>query len=85
MVEGVLALLASAAAVFCRAIQQQNVVGGYYLAAFVTSYGIALCDVATVLLVVSGGMHMVPWVGSGGAIGVATAMVAHRRATRGRI
>lgn len=72
-------MLASFALVFLKAIQQQNVIHGWYGWAGVTSYGLALSEVAVVLLVVDSGWPAVPWVGTGGAIGVTAAMWAHRR------
>lgn len=72
-------LVATFALVFLRAIQQQNVIGGHYLAAALTPYAIACAEVASVLLVVQTGWSAVPWVGTGGALGVTSAMWVHRR------
>jgi len=71
-------LLATFGLVFMRAIQQQNVIHGNYLAAAITPYAIAVFEVATVLWVVDAGWYAVPWVGAGGAIGVTSAMYLHR-------
>lgn len=68
--------------VFLRAIQQQNVIHGNYLAAAVTPYAIACAEVASVLFVVSIGWASIPWVGSGGALGVTLGMYVHRRVRR---
>ncbi len=65
--------------VFLRAIQQQNVIGGHYVAAALTPYAIAFAEVASVLWVVSIGWTAIPWVGTGGALGVLAAMYLHRR------
>jgi hypothetical protein len=65
--------------VFSRAIQQQNVTGGHYLAAAVTPYMIAVGEVLTVLLVVDTGIAAIPYVGTGGAIGAVSAMWVHRK------
>lgn len=73
------ALLASFSIVFLRAIQQQNVIHGRFKMAAATSYLIAIAEVAVVLIVVSKGWPAVPWVGTGGALGVTLAMYAHRR------
>lgn len=73
------ALTATVALVFLRAWQQQNVTGGHYWAAAATSYGIAAADVGVVLSVIEHGWSAVPWLGTGGAIGVTAAMVLHRR------
>ena len=72
-------LIATFGLVFMRAIQQQNVIHGHYWLAAVTPYMIAVFEVATVLWVVDTGWPAVPWVGTGGAIGVTTAMFLHRR------
>jgi hypothetical protein len=72
-------LLATFALVFLRAIQQQNVIGGHYLSAALTPYLIACAEVASVLWVVAIGWPAVPWVGTGGALGVTSAMILHRR------
>jgi len=71
--------------VFLRAIQQQNVIGGHYLAAAITSYGIAVGEVLAIVLIVQTGWSAIPMVGTGGAIGAVSAMWVHRRATRARI
>lgn len=65
--------------VFLRAIQQQNVIGGHYMAAAVTPFAIAVAEVASVLFVVRIGWEAVPVVGLGGAIGVCSAMSIYRR------
>jgi hypothetical protein len=72
-------MAATFALVFLRAIQQQNVIGGHYVAAALTPYAIAVAEVASVLGVVSVGWTAIPWVGSGGALGVLSAMYLHRR------
>jgi vacuolar-type H+-ATPase subunit I/STV1 len=73
------ALIASFAIVFLRAIQQQNVIHGRYKSAAITSYMIAIAEVGVVLIVVNTGWPAVPWIGTGGALGVTFAMYAHRR------
>ncbi len=72
-------LLATFCLVFLRGIQQQNVIHGQYLMAAITPYAIACAEVASVLLVVKTGWPAIPWVGTGGALGVAAAMWTHRR------
>jgi hypothetical protein len=75
--------LATCLLVFARAIQQQNVSGGHYLAAALTPFAIAAGEVATVLWVVQAGTWAsVPWMGAGGALGATAAMYAHRRFQR---
>lgn len=73
------ALLVTAALVFLRAIQQQNVIHGHYAAAALTSYVIAAAEIGVVLSVVTNGWSAVAWIGTGGAVGVTSAMWAHRR------
>ncbi len=72
-------LLATFGLVFMRAIQQQNVIHGNYLLAAITPYAIAVFEVAVVLWVVDTGWPAVPWVGTGGALGVTAGMAIHRR------
>ena len=72
-------LLATFALVFLRAIQQQNVIHGQYWLAGITPYALAVAEVASVLWVVQTGWSAIPWVGTGGAIGVTTAMMLHRK------
>ena len=72
-------VLATFALVFLRAIQQQNVIHGHYIAAALTSFAIAAAEVALLLQIVEHTWDTVPWIGLGGAIGVTAAMAAHRR------
>jgi hypothetical protein len=75
-----LVLAASTAClVFGRAVQQLNVMHGHYYLAAVTPYAIALGEVANTLYVVHIGWPAVPWVGTGGTLGVVTAMYSHKR------
>jgi hypothetical protein len=75
----IILLVVTALLVFLRAFQSQNVVCGYYWWAVLTSYGMAIGEVAVVLIVVEAGWPSIPWVGTGGAIGVITAMYIHRK------
>ena len=72
-------LIATFALVFLRGLQQQNVIHGHYWMAAITPYAIACAEVASVLLVVQTGWSAIPWVGTGGALGVTAAMWTHRR------
>ena len=76
-----LALIAATAVlVFGRAIQQQNVIGGHYLAAALTPYLIAAGEVAVIGIVAADPtVGAVLAVGTGGAIGALSAMWLHRR------
>ena len=71
-------LFATFSLVFLRGLQQQNVIHGNYIAAALTPYLIACAEVASVLLVVKTGWSSIPWVGTGGAIGIVSAMLFHR-------
>jgi len=71
--------IVTALLVFLRAFQSQNVVCGYYWWAILTSYGMAIGEVAVVLFVVDKGWSSIPWIGTGGAIGVVLAMYIHRK------
>jgi len=78
-------LIATFALVFLRAIQQQNVIGGHYVLAAITPYAIAVAEVATIVWVVQIGWPAIPWVGTGGALGVTSAMYLYRRWAHGRV
>lgn len=70
-------------AAFClvalRATQQLNVMNKLYWWAIGTSYCLAFADIALILFVVQSGWSAVPWIGTGGALGVTFAMYFHRR------
>ena len=68
--------------VFLLAFQQQNVQHDYKYWAALTSYGISIADVVVVLGTVSYGVSAIPYIGTGGAIGVVVAMVVHKRIRR---
>lgn len=70
-------LLATFALVFLRAMQQQNVIHRQYVWAAITPYALAVAEVATVLWVVDTGWPAIPWIGTGGALGVTLAMFTH--------
>lgn len=65
--------------VFLRAWQQQNVIHSYYWWAVITSYGICTADILIIIGAVKYGLPAVPYMGTGGAIGVVTAMLLHKR------
>jgi len=75
----IILLIATALLVFLRAFQSQNIVHGFYWWATGTSYIMAIGEVAVVLFVVDKGWASIPWVGTGGAIGVISAMYIHRK------
>lgn len=72
-------LIATTWLVFLRGIQQQNVIHGHYAMAAITPYFIAIGEVASVLFVVDTGWSSIPYVGTGGAIGITLSMYLHRR------
>ena len=71
------ALIASFCIVFLKAMQQQHVIHRHFYWAAVTSYGLAVCEVAVLLIVIDKGWPAVPWIGTGGAMGVTLAMWTH--------
>ena len=64
---------------FLRGFQHKNVIGNHYRAAFFTSYLMAAFDVLSVTLTVYGGLWMIPFVGTGAAVGIVLAMHLHSR------
>ncbi len=72
-------LLSTMLLVFLRAFQQLNVIHHHMILAGCTSYGIAIAEVAVVLNVIDLGWWSVPWMGTGGAVGVMLAMVFHKQ------
>ena len=71
--------LATAAMVFLLAFQQQNVTGGHYWLAIVTSCAIAAAQFAVIKIAASSAWVDIAWMAAGGAVGVTSAMWAHRR------
>ena len=79
MTSGIIALAATALLVFGRALQQQNVIHGHYLAAALTPSLIAAGEIAVVGAIVVSGWAAWPWISAGGAVGAVGAMWIHRR------
>lgn len=71
--------LAAFARVFLLAFQNQNVIGGHYLWAALTTVAITAADAAAVLLVVEAGWAALWPMMAGSMLGVLGAMWAHRR------
>jgi len=74
-----IAAASSAALVFLKAIQQQNVVGAHYAAAVATSYALGFAELYLIHAAAQAGAA---WpvalaIGTGGALGVTAAMRAH--------
>jgi len=76
---GAIILCATFALVFLRSVQQLNVVHHKTGMAAITSFLIAGAEVTSILSVVAIGWQSVPFVGAGGALGVVTAMAAHKK------
>ena len=70
--------------VFSRAIQQQNVIGGHYVAAAFTPMLIAAGEIAIVGAIVLDGWQAWPWISAGGGVGAVSAMWLHRTFTSRR-
>jgi hypothetical protein len=64
--------------VFLKGLQYQNVIGGYYFPAVFISYCICAAEVATITFVVMEGFNMIPFSGTGGALGITASMYVHR-------
>jgi uncharacterized membrane-anchored protein len=79
MTANAILFVASFAMVFLKAIQQQNVVGGHYYLAAITSFMLAVAEVSLVISVVGIGFEAFVYVGLGGAVGVIAAMYMHSR------
>ncbi len=79
MYSGYIILVATMALVFMRAIQQLNVMHGHKKMAAATSYLIAAFAVIEVVEVVGYGYKSILWAGTGGAIGVVSAMTVHKK------
>lgn len=79
----ILIFLSTLIFVFFKALQQQQVVSGMYLRVVPTSFCMAFCEVAILLLVVKAGTMwaFIP-MGTAGALGACAAMWIHRRYVR---
>lgn len=72
-----LSTVVSFIAVFLKGFQHKNVIGNHIRSVAVTSYLIALFDVATVTLVVHGGWWIALSSGTGAAIGMVASIKLH--------
>jgi hypothetical protein len=75
----VLSLLVSFAGVFLKGFQHKNVIGGHLRLLFITSYLMAIFDVAAVTLIVKGGWWVAVSSGTGAAFGMLSAVLLHDR------
>ncbi len=78
-------MMATFMLVFLRSIQQQNVIHGNYIMAAITPYAIACAEVASVVWVVQTGWSSIPYVGTGGALGVISGMYLYRSMKNGKM
>jgi len=76
-----LAAFATFARVFCRAIQQKNVIGGHYYAVIPVSYVMGALEIwiVTVIVVEGFSLLLVLSIGTGGWIGAVLAMYLHNK------
>jgi len=73
------AFLVSFIAIFLRGFQQMNVIHSKYTMIAVTSYLLALTDVAVVSIIVEHGWNTVLAQGSGAALGMLASVYIHNR------
>ena len=73
------AFLVSFIAIFLRGFQQMNVIHSKYTMIAITSYLLALTDVAVVSIIVEHGWNTVLAQGSGAALGMLTSVYIHNR------
>ena len=77
-----LSVFVSFVAVFLKGFQHKNVIGGHVRAVFFTSYAMAAFDVASVALIVKGGLWVALTSGTGAAFGMVAAIKLHDRLFR---
>jgi len=73
------AFLVSFIAIFLRGFQQKNVIHSKYTMIAITSYLLALTDVAVVSIIVEHGWNTVLAQGSGAALGMLASVYIHNR------
>ena len=73
------AFIVSFIAIFLRGWQQKNVIHGKYTMIAITSYLLALTDVAVVGIIVEHGWNTVLAQGSGAALGMLASVYIHNR------
>ena len=73
------AFLVSFIAIFLRGFQQMNVIHSKYTMITITSYLLALTDVAVVSIIVEHGWNTVLAQGSGAALGMLASVYIHNR------
>lgn len=74
-----LSMVLSFCGVFLKGFQLKNIQGEHYKTLTLTSYLIALFEVATVTMIVQGGWWIALSAGTGGAAGMLMSIYAHKR------
>lgn len=77
-----ISVLTSFVSVFVKIFQTKNVIGDHFRLAFVTSYGVAALDVATITIIIHGGWIIALTSGTGAALGVVSAMKFHDKVVK---
>lgn len=75
----VISLVVSFVSVFMKGFQHKNVIGDHKKAVFFTSYFMAAFDVASVFIIIEGGIWVALTAGTGAAFGMVAAMTVHDR------
>ena len=74
-----ISILVSFCAVFLKGFQHKNVNGMHYRLTFITSYAMAVLDVAVVGIIVKGGWLIAVSSGLGASVGMVAAMYVHSK------
>ena len=74
-----ISIVVSFCAVFLKGFQHKNVIGNHLKLIAVTSYAMAVFDVATVMLIYKGGWLIALSSGTGAAVGMVVAVLTHNR------
>lgn len=78
----VMSVLVSFCAVFLKGFQHKNVNGMHYKLTFITSYAMAVFDVAVVSIIVKGGWPIAATTGLGASVGMVVAMWVRNRVVK---
>lgn len=74
-----LATLITFLAVFLKGFQYKNVIGDHKNSIVITSFLMAAFDIVSITLAVKGGLWMIPFVGTGAALGMLGSVTLHDR------
>jgi len=77
--------LVAFATVFLRGFQHKNVIGHHIKAVVVTSYLMAICEVAFIGLIATRGWSVCFAAGTGAALGMVTSITLHDRILKRRV